>query len=164
MNRGKLVIVLMLSLAVGLTGYAWWFHYRQSHRVVEQWGSPAARLIRRGEQVWLLRLAPERSGAATEVLDISATRFAVTERKDISRAAGLIHIRHFLAEDAYYEWDAPADNCQPRWSYAIRFARGEEQLTLVFDRRCQQVMLLPGETTLRLGAVIQRLEEFIDAL
>ena len=151
----------MFVLAIGMTGYAWWHNYNQSKRIAKAWGNRAGAMIRQAPDVTLFLLSP---GEAEEVLMIGGQPFGVRTEKAVGQSRGLIHVRHLLAEDSYYDWEDEMDTCTPIWSFALRFQSRKTRVTLVFDRQCRKVMMLENGRTLRLGEVSRQLEEFVDEL
>lgn len=131
-QAGRLVVVAMVALGIGaaVTGIA--FQRSQTRRCLSFLGREAARRISESPHVELLRVA------ATA----QAGRLVVVDRRDISAARGLVHLRRGLVEDANYDW--PRDGGTQRlpassWDWAIVFAdsataatRGDATV-LVFD-------------------------------
>jgi hypothetical protein len=51
-----------------------------------------------------------------------------------------------LLDDHSYDWDdRTTGDCQPRIEYAVRFSRGGEQMTLVFDFGCRSVWIVESQ-------------------
>jgi hypothetical protein len=101
----------MFGLAVGLACFAVWFQWRQTRRCLAFYGPAAAHAIQAGERVELWSLAS----------DGGPPRRAAT--LDISRAAGLVHLRRGLVEDANFSWEPPPAGRLPGtgWDRAIAF-------------------------------------------
>lgn len=123
----RLVLGLVL-LALGLAVFAVWFQWGQTRRCLAFYGTVAARSIQVAPRVELWSLAADRDGVRA------------TKRLDISRAAGLVHLRRGLIEDVNFRWDAnfrrPAggDAAGGRlptesWDEAIAFFTGEDATT-----------------------------------
>jgi hypothetical protein len=113
--RGKLAVLLILLVAAAMAGGAWWWNYHRGRRCLALYGSEAAYLIRTAP---LVELIDAETGKTT----------------DISRAAGLVHARTALLDDASYEWEATA-TAQGDEFHAVRFTRGARHVTLRFSAR-----------------------------
>jgi hypothetical protein len=102
LNPGKLAVVGLLTAGLLAASFAWWWNYNRGRRALDLYGAPAARLIRTAPVVELL--STESGVTPPQATD---GRGAV-RTTDISRAAGLLHARTSLLQDASYDWDAPA--------------------------------------------------------
>jgi hypothetical protein len=69
-GRGKLVVALIMGVAVGAAGFAWWWNYAGSRKALEFYGAQGAHLIRTSPNAEILVLAPLDSAS------ISAVRLA----------------------------------------------------------------------------------------
>lgn len=150
MQRGKLVIVIMVAVALAMAGFAWWHRYQQGRRSLALWGPEAAQLIRHAPQVELLTLGDQPPRAGEESLVVADRMIAIVKREDISRARGLVHARHVLIEDASFDWDADPADCQGDWGYALRFSKGTNSVTLLLDLKCGRAKLLEHQADVRL--------------
>ncbi|MEX2025742.1 MAG: hypothetical protein WEH44_00550, partial [Pirellulaceae bacterium] len=104
-NRGKLVVMLMLLAAVALAAFALWWNVASGRRTLEFWGQEAgARIISPQAAVELLWLEPAASDADSERLSIGGRTYAVVQKVEITSARGLVHARHALLEDASIDW------------------------------------------------------------
>ncbi len=56
MNRGKLVIVAIVVVALAAAVFSTWYHYRGQHRALDFWGATTAALIAEGPEVELFEL------------------------------------------------------------------------------------------------------------
>lgn len=169
-GRGKLVIALMLLLGFALGGYAWWVQLQKGRRVLNHWGPRATYLIRHGERVELLRLGETASGSLSEqastlqtsTLSIGGRGVPIEDSRDITDVPGLVHARHSLIVDSYYQWGSgPGEDCTPDWEFALRFStsrpdnspdgvNSDDTATLVFAPNCQLVYLLEMDRQLPL--------------
>lgn len=132
MNRGKLAVVAMLMVAVGLAAFALWFNIQRGQRSLAFWGREAAQRIQQARQVELLWLAPATEDAADgERLTIGGATYRVTRRQDISQARGLIHARTALLDDHSYVWNRQASGGQ--YELAARFIADGGATTVAFD-------------------------------
>lgn len=135
--RGKITIVTILLVAIALAIFAWWWRATGQVRMRAFWGQTAQQVIHSPTKVVVFRFEPAFSNVDDLGHRLSAT--APHERADLSRAPGLIHAKHSLLEEASYDWDRPADVGDAMWEYAVRFERGAEQVTLLFDLAHSQV-------------------------
>ena len=172
----------MVLLGLGLGGYAWWVQLQKGQRILSYWGPRATYLIRHGERVELLLLGDspaasssdspaastgdspsdspaassgDSSGEPASAISIRGREVPILQVRDITQVPGLVHARHTLIVDSYYEWGGggPAD-CVPEWTFALRFSSAEPQetATLVFAPNCHLVHLLEADRELRLLA------------
>jgi hypothetical protein len=158
-SAGRTVVVGLLGVAVALAVFAVWFQWRQTRRCLAFYGAEAARLIQGAPRTELWKLA----------VDPATGRIVATERRDISSARGLVHVRRGLVEDANFAWGtvtaarpAPTD-----WDEALAFfpAAGTEPPTvLAFDldgTGWATVVGQPGRAPL--GRIRRALRTWIDA-
>jgi hypothetical protein len=120
MNRGKLIIVLMVGAGLAAAGVAVWYQYQLTRRPLALWGTAVAGLINRADRVELHRLSPEAESAGAE-------------KRDISRARGAIHFRRSLLEDGSFDWERDARGVRPQWDYLVRFEGENGWATISFD-------------------------------
>lgn len=117
--------LLLLGLAAATTGVL--FQRQQTRRCLGFYGPAAARRI---------TTAPGVSLQVVEASGPAAVRSV--DRRDVSRAAGLVHLRRGLVEDANFAWPEgpPSEPLGPTaWDYAIEFsdAATGAVTTLVLD-------------------------------
>ncbi len=115
-GRGKLVVVGVMALAIGLGAFAVWFQWEQTRRCLGFFGSDVAAVIQSAPTVELWDLASD------------GTRTWRTNTRDVTQAPGLVHLRRGLIEDVNYEWTlddpqavAPRSLPADAWDVAIAF-------------------------------------------
>jgi hypothetical protein len=86
------VVVGVLLLAAALGAFAVWFQWGQTRRCLGFFGPEITRQIQSAAGVELWWLEPGSAGPR------------VIRRQDVSRAAGLVHLRRGLIEDRNYVW------------------------------------------------------------
>lgn len=109
---GTMLVVGLVLLAAGLGAFAVWFQWDQTRRSLAFFGAEAARQIQSAPRVELWSLEA-RDGEVRAV-----------ERRDVSRAPGLVHLRRGLVEDVNYRWgvahagqgQAAATDVEKAWS------------------------------------------------
>ena len=89
---GTAVVLGVMLLAAALGGFAVWFQWGQTRRCLGFFGPEVTRQIQSAASVELWFLEPGASGPV------------VVRRQDVSRAAGLVHLRRGLIEDVNYRW------------------------------------------------------------
>lgn len=142
--EGKYAIVGVLVVALAGALGSWWYHGQLQRRAISLWGREVAELIQTAPQAELLKLEPAGDDATNgrrDVLAAHGVKLAIVERRDASRAPGLIHLRRSLISDKSFLWSAPLEACRPRWQYALRFSDGDRAATLLLDFDCEQAML-----------------------
>lgn len=117
--RGKLAIVVMLSLAVAAAGFAWYQNHQRSVQARALWGSHAA-TIRFANKVEAFH-ARESDDPADAI--------------DISSAPGLLNARTSLMSDDSFDWSVKPFTSEPssQWQYGVRFRHDGDAVTLLFS-------------------------------
>ena len=95
---GSWLVTGLLSLGVAAAVGGIWFQRQQTRRCLEFYGPVAARRIAAAPRVELLAVRPGRGPHS----------LAVVSRLDVSRAAGMVHLRRGLVEDDNFIWRTPA--------------------------------------------------------
>lgn len=128
---GAWIVGGMLGLGVALAVFALWYQWAQTRRCLAFYGGEAAHRIQVAPRVELWRLDP--SGVAV--------RPEPVRRADISKARGLVHLRHGLVEDANFAWDEKPEPFRPASAVGLAFfdhaADADPQTVIVarFDDR-----------------------------
>ncbi|MGI9178127.1 MAG: hypothetical protein ACR2IT_09770 [Pirellulales bacterium] len=157
---GSVLVVSLLTLALGLATFALWFQWNQTRRCLAFYGADAARSIQSAPRVELWRLQTEASTGRVVALD----------RTDISAAPGLVHLRRGLVEDANFTWSSEAAprRSVPTWDVAFAFFQSGEQVSpsaaLAVDLDEPGIITVvgrPGRT--ELGRVGRGLRRWIEA-
>jgi hypothetical protein len=169
MNRGKLVIVTIVSVAVVAAVFSTWYHYRNQHRALDFWGTTTAVLIAEGPTVRVYQLgesapAAEESVAGDEAspasesaegnappsaVEFTGLEWKVVATKDAKAAKGINNVRRALVLDLTYDWQSPRP-AEPQWQYALAVNDGRYWATLLFDFDTRQVALAGGKKTVLL--------------
>jgi hypothetical protein len=171
-NRGKLVIVGILFVALSAAAFSAWYHYRGQHRAQEFWGTTTAVLIAKAPQVELLRLGepslatedeePEQESADDEApshptaVAFGDQHWKVLEVKDALAAKGIGNLRLALITDTTFEWGGSAGDKEPNWQYGLSFSDKRNWATVLFDFETGRVALTGGKKTARLVAEANR--------
>jgi hypothetical protein len=151
MQRGKLVILAIVGVALLLSGFAWWRQYSQGWRVRQMWGGKDASLLYRAPQIELLTLGADEPSSEAEHLTVDRQRMFVMGRKDVHGTPGLIHARWCLIDDASFDWASTGDDgCRGGWQYAFRCTEKERTATLALDLTCGRAYLVERETGVKL--------------
>jgi hypothetical protein len=117
---GKLVIIVIVTVAFCAAAISWYFRYNATHRVAEFWGAETVRLIRDAPSVEAFNASapitiPRDDGAGTGgFIDTSETR-------DVSTAHGLVHLRNALLEDHNFAWPPSANSPDVQWKRGLIF-------------------------------------------
>ena len=163
MDRSKLAILLMVVLACGLGLTSVVYHHWASHGVLAWWGGDMARLIADAPRVEALRLQPSEkpdSDPTADRLDVNGRQFVVSQRKDVTTAIGLDHLRRGLLDDANFSWSAPPPASAPHWSDALVFSDGARRIVVVFDLTNRRLGRADSSTTLAIDQIATGWEEF----
>jgi hypothetical protein len=114
-GRGTTIVIGLLLLGLAAAGTGIWYQRGQTRRCLDLYGADAARRITSAPRVEIVRLLP--GGAAG--------RLAAVDRRDITSAKGLVHLRRGLVEDANFLWSAePAADRLPAdsWDLGLVFS------------------------------------------
>lgn len=158
LDRGKLAVLLMLTVAVAAAGFAWWWNVERTKRSLALYGSEGAWLVRNGQLVEILKLASDKAGelsgddAADDAsLAVGNLRFKVVARYDVSRVKGLIHARAALVDDPSYEWETPPQGVRGDANpWLVRFADERGEIYLAIDPKERRLTVLPAGKSVRL--------------
>jgi hypothetical protein len=135
--RGKLLILLILSIALSAAGFAWWWNYQRAARARQFWG-PSAATIRFATQVEAFQIdLPEEPSEPDELL-----RYA-GPMTDITGAPGLLNAATSLMSDDGFDWSTDPFTPPPsdEWYLGVRFSRESESLTLQFSKRSNAMLI-----------------------
>ncbi len=133
-QRGKLVILLMISVAMAMSGYAWWHQFQSGRRSAEFWGTAATIQVRYAPRVEFLRLhrKGEIAEPARETLTIRGMEYIVGDPFDVTRSRGMVHARHALVDDLSFDWSSRAPETA-NWEFLLRFRDQGQPVTAAFD-------------------------------
>lgn len=152
-GRGTVVVVAVLLMASALGGFAVWFQWEQTRRCLGFFGPEVASVIQSAPTVEIWGLAS------------SDGKISRQTTLDVSRAAGLVHLRRGFIEDVNYDWrggDQLAADRPPgagplpsaAWDVAIAFMPDpdhEHAVVLAFDLDAPGSLAVvgrPGRVTL----------------
>jgi hypothetical protein len=135
-NRGKIVVLAIFAVALGMASFALWWNWGLGKRSLEFWGTEGGLAIRDAKKVEILRL---KSPSHLNLNDQGTPKknaflFDVQETKDVTGEHGLVHARHSLLEDASFQWNKKAVTMiGPDWKYAVRFQHESKESTVMLD-------------------------------
>ena len=164
-GRGKTIVIglLLLGIVAACTGI--WFQRGQTRRCLELYGAVAARRITTAPRVELLGL----------VRTDSPGRLRAIERREISAAKGLVHLRRGLVEDANFRWETTDSAAMERlpaeaWDWAIVFSdpadpAGEQTVLVIdFDERGGHLAVVGRPGRIGLGRLERGLKAWVEGL
>lgn len=137
----RLILLAFLLFAVLSATGGIVYQWNRSARPLEFYGTEGAHRIRKAPTVHIVRLERfvEDSAAAPaelteDVLTLEGQTWRMTDRREITRARGLVNIRYALLDRGTYDWDAANDGA-PSWAYALEFVEpaGTTRLALSFE-------------------------------
>lgn len=160
---GKLVIIVIFGTALVGGVATLWFQFDARRHSREFWGSDTAVLINRAPKVELLRLSrAKESDEDDEQLTIEGVNYDVTERKEIGKARGFLHVRDALIRDTGFAWEKKRGDCQPNWEYVFRFVEHDKIEDIAFDLHCERVRLVSGGQEACISPMVQGIKDLID--
>lgn len=155
LNPGKLAVVGILLVAVGLAGFAWWWNWQRTQRCRDFYGGEGAHLIRTATRVEGLLLSGLYDDQTREQIEVGPHAFEVVGRRDLSKAKGLVHARTALLDDTSYDWnDRTTGDCQPLIYHAMAFREGDQAITLAFDFGCRRLWIVEEQKQVTLAPKI----------
>lgn len=165
-SGGKIVVIGIFGVALLAAGAGLIYKYFASQRPLEMWGAEGVQVIQKASQVELLSLEENtgRTGTAQEDhLSFGGHPLLVNQRRDISKAQGLIHHRHFLTESVtYIDLPVAASELRP-WTHAVVFRDGVQTVTVLFDLNNDRLGNLQAGREVRINAKIaDNWQRFID--
>jgi len=132
---GTWLVVGLVCLGVVAGAVAIAYQRGQTRRCLDFYGADVARLVATAPRVEMWTLAPADAGGAD-----APARLRAVARRDVSQAAGLVHLRRGLVEDANFRWSAAgsAGGRLPAgaWDVALAFSDPERdgaEAILVID-------------------------------
>jgi hypothetical protein len=163
-NRGKLVIVFILAVALGAAGFSLWHHYRGQHQSLDFWGASTAVLIAEAPHVEVLQLGAARpldtqedsdplGGAADDgkppeaAVAFGDSAWSVEASHEAIEARGATNLRRALVLDTTFDWHTPSTAPTPKWQYALEVNNGRLWATVLFDFDSHCVALAGGKKT-----------------
>ena len=133
---GRALVIGLVFLAAALGVGNLWYQHFATDRAQRLMGVPGMLLVTESPQteLWQLTPATDKSPPDEVILKVNGQSLRVARRYPIATARGLINLRHALRQDASYG-EAPdaQSSSSGNWSWGLRFASGEETLTLVID-------------------------------
>jgi hypothetical protein len=137
-----------VGVALAAAVISWWFRYSATRRTAEFYGLDV-RLMRNAPIVELMRFNPA-SRDGFEMEEVERLLDVPTDRRDISTAAGLTHLRAALLEDRSYIWPPQPTRdgmFRGQWQWIVVFRDDQTGLStnLVFTRDWQSVTKIRRE-------------------
>jgi hypothetical protein len=150
---GKLVIVVVLLLAFAGAGFSWWYRYSSTRESVRFWGGQNASLIRDAQLVHLITVGPMDPDHVHDPNAVYADHYhvpdglvGVLERRDVTHAPGLVHLRRELLMDRNFESHNGVLASANDWQYGLEFRDAETSLPFVvfFTADCRRLLRYPS--------------------
>jgi hypothetical protein len=130
---------------------AWWYNLSRTRHALDFWGPEAVSLIRDAPLVAAWHISFPLRGNTTADLDHALlhpeTGAAADVRKvhDISRAKGLVHLRHALLDDRSFDWKNAGVEPE-NLHYALTFQQGDSRLVIYFSDDFSRLTTSPRGT------------------
>jgi hypothetical protein len=149
---GKLVIITVVVLAVLGAGFSWWYRYSSTRHATRFWGGENARLIRDAKHVHLIRVGPmgpvhvhDPNAAFADHYHVPDGLVGVVDRREVTQAPGLIHLRNELVMDRSYESHTGVLAPASEWQYGLEFRDADTNSPFVvfFSGDCRRLMRYP---------------------
>ena len=122
------------------------------------------RLIRQAKQLDVYRVSrepPADDGVQPRAIEVLGDKLFVSDRKDINKAVGLIHVRHFLIKDASFDWDNSVEPSEPNWEYALDFVDSSNIVTIVFDFRQDRICYVQEQRQVSISPMAEAIGQFV---
>lgn len=160
---GKIVVIGIFGVALLAASAGLLYKYFASQQPLEMWGAEGVQVIQNAQQVELLTLSTADQNVAGPTLQFGEQSIRIVATKDISKAPGLIHHRHFLIERVSYE-SSPAEAREPRlWTQAVKFQDGQREVTVLFNLPGRRLAnLQTGREVQVIPKIAENWQRFID--
>ncbi len=166
LNRGKLVILVMVFLGCATGVLSISYHHGLSRRSIAWWGPEQIELIAQAPHVEAMRIFPAGSSDAPSGI----VGYTGADRKIVDALPGVDHLRHGLLEDANFRWqdstnseqasgDSPISTA-PVWAYALLFTDRDKQLWVLFDAEGTRLGRSDRDATLPIAEHSRGWQEF----
>ena len=163
-RSGKLVLLGMLLVGVGLAAFAVWHRYASTRQALAFWGPHAAGLISTSAGAELLVLARDaKSPSVGGPIEHAGRQLSIRERHDLSDVRGLAHMRAALVEDSSFDWTG-SRKCESRWTHALRFFDGDAEAIVLIDLNCQTTASADTTATASIAPIADGLWKIIGEL
>lgn len=169
MNRGKLVIALMVVIGVAMGAVTVVHHYLVSRRAIAWWGPAQATLIAAAPSVEAARIVGPDSGESASARELGGLRLVDLHRLD--GLPGIDHLRRGLVDDANFVWpsDAGASDSGVKasagdWAYAWIFTDNGRQLVVLFNADATRVGRVGSDRTLTITQPARGWQEFLSEI
>jgi hypothetical protein len=167
MNRGKIIILAIVTVAVAVSIYGVWYRHRQMQRVLSALGSPVAQLVAFAPEVEIIELGSPAEGQTTELektVTVDGTIRPVIAKKSPGASKGFANLRSDLVRDSSYDWqqsDQSADTAAGHnWRYALIFRDGHDEAQLAIDADTNWIMLLDRGPQLSIEPISQAMASY----
>jgi hypothetical protein len=168
MNRGKIIILLILAVAVGVSFYGIWFRHRQMRRVLESFSAPVAQLIAYAPEAELLMLGSPNPGAIDPIAEYEETRigdrkYPVVNKKSVASIKGFGKLRADLVRDSSYNWNQANNTSEAaaNWQFVLVLADGKDRAQLALSPDSCQIMLLDAGPVLSIAPICEPMKELL---
>ncbi len=144
---GRWVILAIAALAVSMAAGGWLYWYAIGNEIHDYWGTETATLIAGAPQAELYRLGTPLADTSVEsAIAVGDQWYPIVQTRNLLKppAPGWTHVRTLLVRDAAFDFLEPAEQCQPTWNYALRFADGPRQAIVVLSIDCPRLRLADG--------------------
>jgi hypothetical protein len=145
---GKTIAVGLLILGLAAATANVWYRYLATRRTQQLWGPDAMDLIAGAPEISLIAIPARASKRNSNMRDVKLR--ASEGILDVSTAPGMTHLRHWLRQDASYDWDAPvplvenppqsmglSNNDITVGVYILTFREEDRFVNFLIDSRCQ---------------------------
>jgi hypothetical protein len=151
---GKWVILAVVALALFGAGFSWWHRYTSTRMAARFWGPQHSSLIRNPANVQLITVRPmsdteshnhEPTSQFPDHYHTLAGVVRVTERRDITQAHGLSHLRNELLMDRSFQPDELGAATADVWRSGLEFRDGADgaPLVLLFSKDGRRMLRHP---------------------
>jgi hypothetical protein len=160
---GKIVVIGIFVVALLAASSGLLYKYFASQQPLEMWGAEGVQVIQKAQQVELVTLSTADQNIEGPTLQFGEQSIRVVSSKDISKAPGLIHHRHFLTERVSYE-SKPAEAQEMRhWTHAVKFQDGQREVIVLFDLAGRRLAnLQTGREVQVIPKIAENWQRFLD--
>jgi hypothetical protein len=140
--RGPIVIGVFFIFGIAMSLFAIYYNAMKMKRALAFWGAADAQNIQTGSKVefWDVKIigaaratstdgTRKETGADDVTFTLDGSEWAQSNRRDVSEAKGLVHLRDALLDDFQYDWNdtmRPDEKLEP--DRALVFYSGTENI------------------------------------
>lgn len=147
------IVFLAALLAIGNL----WYQHHATDETQHLLGTVGMLLVTDSQQIDLWDLSATRANeyvATDDRVEVAGTLLRRGRRHNLAGAPGILNLRHALRQDFSYDF-AASPPATAQWGYLLRFANGDDHISLVLDLLQGRVAIVETGNQAGLAAPLQ---------